>query len=402
MGVTPPTARAVHHGLLRNALACILPAALLSGVLARIGAAALGLEGDYLLKAVALFVTGAALVLAGVGRHHPYRTFGAANQVTVARGVLVALLAALVGERTDTGAPALATVLAASVAVLDGVDGWLARRTRMASDFGARFDMETDAALIMVLSGACLAAGQGGQLGAGLRAAALWFCRGGLVAAQPAPAAAAEPAAQDHRRHPGHRLLIPPLRRSWSGRDRAANAAAGLGALSASFRVMCCGCSGPSASARGGAPERPTPPCGRRLTGRGCWPWWCSMPAVTFHNVWPTLGVHWPGELSVEFGCYWPARWHCPMPGLGRAAAGCGPLLAALVVVFGRALCRCDGSALYGRDINLYWDAPQFANVAGMLARVASRWAVAGTCAWGRSRCWRCCICRTLVAGADR
>ena len=22
--------------------------------------------------------------------------------------------------------------------------------------------------------------------------------------------------------------------------------------------------------------------------------------SVTFHNVWPTLGVHWPGELSVE------------------------------------------------------------------------------------------------------
>jgi phosphatidylglycerophosphate synthase len=36
--------------------------------------------------------------------------------------------------------------------VLDGVDGWLARRTRMASGFGARFDMETDAALIMVLA----------------------------------------------------------------------------------------------------------------------------------------------------------------------------------------------------------------------------------------------------------
>jgi phosphatidylglycerophosphate synthase len=36
--------------------------------------------------------------------------------------------------------------------VLDGLDGWLARRTGMASEFGARFDMETDAALILVLS----------------------------------------------------------------------------------------------------------------------------------------------------------------------------------------------------------------------------------------------------------
>ena len=35
---------------------------------------------------------------------------------------------------------------------MDGVDGWLARRTRMVSAFGARFDMETDALLILALS----------------------------------------------------------------------------------------------------------------------------------------------------------------------------------------------------------------------------------------------------------
>ena len=32
------------------------------------------------------------------------------------------------------------------------MDGWLARRTRMSSAFGARFDMETDALLILVLA----------------------------------------------------------------------------------------------------------------------------------------------------------------------------------------------------------------------------------------------------------
>jgi phosphatidylglycerophosphate synthase len=35
---------------------------------------------------------------------------------------------------------------------LDGVDGWLARRSRMASTFGARFDMEIDAVLVMALA----------------------------------------------------------------------------------------------------------------------------------------------------------------------------------------------------------------------------------------------------------
>ena len=45
-----------------------------------------------------------------------------------------------------------AGVLAGVVAALDGLDGWLARRSGLASAFGARFDMETDAALLMVLS----------------------------------------------------------------------------------------------------------------------------------------------------------------------------------------------------------------------------------------------------------
>jgi phosphatidylglycerophosphate synthase len=38
------------------------------------------------------------------------------------------------------------------VLTLDGLDGWLARRGGWASAFGARFDMETDALLVMVLS----------------------------------------------------------------------------------------------------------------------------------------------------------------------------------------------------------------------------------------------------------
>ena len=42
--------------------------------------------------------------------------------------------------------------IASVAAALDGVDGWIARRTRTATAFGARFDMETDALLILVLS----------------------------------------------------------------------------------------------------------------------------------------------------------------------------------------------------------------------------------------------------------
>jgi phosphatidylglycerophosphate synthase len=93
-----------------------------------------------------------ALVLWSVTRHHPHGRFGPANQVTVARVVLTALTAGAALERPT---PALAwwiiawTVLACG---LDGVDGWLARRTRLHSPFGARFDMEIDALLTLALS----------------------------------------------------------------------------------------------------------------------------------------------------------------------------------------------------------------------------------------------------------
>ncbi len=102
--------------------------------------------------------------------------------------------------------------------------------------------------------------------------------------------------------------------------------------------------------------------------------------AVTFHNVWPTLGVHWPGELSVELAVL------LLVLAMSNAWAGHTPrallaLLSGVTVLF--ALGRYADvtvSALYGRDINLYWDAPQFAAVTGMLARVASPWAIAAVC----------------------
>ena len=65
------------------------------------------------------------------------------------------MLAALLGEAVDAGDDHRAwgvVVLATVAALLDAVDGWLARREQIASAFGARFDMETDAFLILVLS----------------------------------------------------------------------------------------------------------------------------------------------------------------------------------------------------------------------------------------------------------
>ena len=53
--------------------------------------------------------------------------------------------------------------LAALALASDGVDGWLARRRGLASNFGARFDMETDALLVLALALLVAATGQAGS-----------------------------------------------------------------------------------------------------------------------------------------------------------------------------------------------------------------------------------------------
>ncbi|MFI9380401.1 CDP-alcohol phosphatidyltransferase family protein [Kutzneria sp. NPDC052558] len=81
------------------------------------------------------------------------RRFGQANWVTLFRATLVVGVAALVADGLVHGPSTVAVVVLSAVAlVLDGVDGYVARRTGSASAVGARFDMEVDAFLILVLS----------------------------------------------------------------------------------------------------------------------------------------------------------------------------------------------------------------------------------------------------------
>jgi phosphatidylglycerophosphate synthase len=78
---------------------------------------------------------------------------GPANRVTLTRAVLVGGVAALVTESFLRSARVGTLVGLAIVAlVLDAVDGRVARHTRSVSAVGARFDMEVDAFLILVLS----------------------------------------------------------------------------------------------------------------------------------------------------------------------------------------------------------------------------------------------------------
>ncbi|NUR98766.1 MAG: CDP-alcohol phosphatidyltransferase family protein [Kribbellaceae bacterium] len=125
--------------------ACLL---VLLGVLA----AATGLD---VAGWVAGAVSGAGLatLLARAMAHHHRDKLGPADRVTLTRAVLACGVAALTADSFGNEAPVTILVVLSTIALaLDNVDGRVARRTGTVSAFGARFDMEVDAFLIMILS----------------------------------------------------------------------------------------------------------------------------------------------------------------------------------------------------------------------------------------------------------
>ena len=147
------TAESPFRPLLFSALRSVVPALFVLAGLALLAADALHLPTAYIVQCLAVF---AGLLLAltpFLPQHLPFATFGAANQVTLSRAGMAALAAGLVGrpEMTPTQGWFVAA-LAGLALVLDGIDGWLARRGGLQSPFGARFDMEVDAFFILILA----------------------------------------------------------------------------------------------------------------------------------------------------------------------------------------------------------------------------------------------------------
>ena len=103
-------------------------------------------------RAGALALGGGSLLLWFAARRLTAQTFGAANAVTLARAVLVLLLIAALGVAAGSALGWVLVALSSVAAALDGVDGALARGRGEATEFGARFDMETDALLILALA----------------------------------------------------------------------------------------------------------------------------------------------------------------------------------------------------------------------------------------------------------
>ena len=100
---------------------------------------------------VGYLLVSSALLSSGLHRRGAER-FGEANAVTATRSMLVGLITAMVVSSFagEASVPLLVSIVTIAL-LLDGVDGYVARRTGSESELGARFDMEVDAFLLLVL-----------------------------------------------------------------------------------------------------------------------------------------------------------------------------------------------------------------------------------------------------------
>jgi phosphatidylglycerophosphate synthase len=166
----PPPAWAAEFGLAGAGVTAVALAA-------PVGAPAAAL-------AVGVFGLVAGVALGRITETHPHDRFGAANRVTLARAGGAALFCGLALEPAILADPAvawIATGAALALLLLDGLDGYLARRSSLASAFGARFDMETDALLILALAALAWGTGKTGVWVLGLGLMRYAFVLAGLL-----------------------------------------------------------------------------------------------------------------------------------------------------------------------------------------------------------------------------
>jgi hypothetical protein len=95
--------------------------------------------------------------------------------------------------------------------------------------------------------------------------------------------------------------------------------------------------------------------------------------AVTFENVWPTPAIRWTGGVSIELAICALALAAMGARAGGRTTVWLGGVWALLAL--GR-YAEVTAPALYGRDVNLYWDLRFIPDVAAMVTKVAPWWLV--------------------------
>src|SRR5215831_10633653 len=105
--------------------------------------------------------------------------------------------------------------------------------------------------------------------------------------------------------------------------------------------------------------------------------------SLTFHNVWPTPAISWRGEISAELAAYIVC---CAIVARARKRSN-GESISSVALrwiavvwmffVIGR-YADVTATALFGRDINLYWDLRFIPDVVSLLAKAAHAWLALG------------------------
>jgi len=98
----------------------------------------------------ALFLCAVGIGAVGLHRTYPHDRLGLCNLITLGRLAIVCVLGVAILEARPPD-PMLMSLAVLSLC-LDGADGWMARRQGLASAFGARFDVEVDAAFALLLA----------------------------------------------------------------------------------------------------------------------------------------------------------------------------------------------------------------------------------------------------------
>jgi phosphatidylglycerophosphate synthase len=120
--------------------------------------------GTGLVLALCLHTAVTALAATSLARDYPFQRLGPANLVTQGRAALTASLSAALVSTPSAETLWAITTIAILCLALDGLDGQLARRSGLVSGFGARFDMETDSLLALLLALVAFRSDSGGTL----------------------------------------------------------------------------------------------------------------------------------------------------------------------------------------------------------------------------------------------
>jgi phosphatidylglycerophosphate synthase len=153
--MTPSGARArpMHGPTARGTLSSIFVVAALTAGLGAALARHAGWNEKHIVASLFGYAVVGAIVAVAPGLRLGRRHFGLANQVTLLRSGLICLVGGvlLASGHTPSMGWSLPGLIAVALA-LDALDGWLARRLRLVSAFGARFDVEVDALLLLILA----------------------------------------------------------------------------------------------------------------------------------------------------------------------------------------------------------------------------------------------------------